>query len=60
MDTYDDLAVRAERGELNPSGRVRRGEAATQAGREALMEATGAASAEEAVELALGARGVDS
>lgn len=53
MDTYDDLAARAERGELTIRGPVKRGQAASVAARAALVNAAGAVSEEEAVRLAL-------
>jgi len=53
---YDALADRAERGELRPVGRPKRGEAAAEEGRRMMMEATGAKTWEEAVALVLGSR----
>lgn len=54
-EKYEDLAARAERGELRAKpGTIKRGSAAREAARSALLEATGAASLEEATELALG------
>ena len=51
---YAELAERAERGELRPAGRVKRGPEAAAEGRRLIMEATGASSVEEAFRLALG------
>lgn len=53
--SYNDLADAAERGELAPIPGTRlTGAAAAEAGRAALMEATGAATIEDASRLALG------
>jgi hypothetical protein len=52
---YDDLATRAERGELTiKPGTVLRGEPARSAARDALMEATGAGTVPQAATLAVG------
>ncbi len=51
---YADLAERAERGELRPIGRPKRGAEAAAEGRRLIMEASGASSLEEAFRLALG------
>lgn len=52
---YDDLAARAERGELTAKpGTVLRGDAARADARNALMEATGADTLQDAVRLAMG------
>ncbi len=54
-DKYEDLAARAEHGELAVKpGTVRHGVAAAAAARSALMEATGASTPQEAVRLAVG------
>lgn len=54
-DKYDELAARAERGELTVKpGTIRRGAAAAAEARSALMAATGAATPQEAVQLAMG------
>lgn len=60
-DKYEGLAARAERGERTvKSGTVRRGEAARAEARTALREATGAATPQEAVRLAVGRPSVGS
>lgn len=52
---YEDLAARAERGELAvKTGTVRRGDEARAHAREALMEATGTATLDDAIRLAVG------
>ena len=52
---YESLAARAERGEMTVKpGTVRRGDAARADARNALMEATGAVTPQEAVQLAMG------
>ncbi len=52
---YDDLAARAEAGDLQSvRGTTRRGAAAADAGRAALLAATGSSSVEDATALALG------
>lgn len=51
---YAALAARAERGELKPTGQPLYGEDAAEAGRSLLMQATGASSAEDATQIALG------
>ncbi|GAA1678253.1 hypothetical protein GCM10010977_29860 [Citricoccus zhacaiensis] len=54
-DTYEELAGRAARGDLTVKpGTIRRGEDARPDARHALVEATGAASPQEAVRLAVG------
>ncbi|MGC0273463.1 ribbon-helix-helix protein, CopG family [Pseudactinotalea sp. Z1739] len=54
-DKYDDLAAGAERGDLTVKlGTVRRGEAAAAAARSALMDATGATTEQEVVQIAVG------
>ena len=53
--TYDELAARAERGELAiKKGTARRGPAATAETQHLLMEATGTASLEDMTQVALG------
>lgn len=60
-EKYDKLAARAERGDLAVKpGTVRRGEPARAAARSALMEATGAATPQEAVRLSVGRPSVGS
>ncbi|MWV51616.1 ribbon-helix-helix protein, CopG family (plasmid) [Rathayibacter sp. VKM Ac-2803] len=55
MTDYDDLADRAERGQLAPApGTALRGAAAADAARDALLAATGADSLENAVTIARG------
>lgn len=57
MSSYDDdLAARAERGELHvkPGGINLRGDAAANEARRLLMEATGATTPEEVVQIAVG------
>lgn len=55
MTNQDELAARAERGELKVKpGTVRRGAAARSAARDSLMEATGADTVAEALQLAVG------
>lgn len=55
MTDYDELAERAERGELTViEGTTRVGDDAAEAGRLALLEATGASSLKEATRIALG------
>lgn len=55
MSEYDDLADRAERGELTIRPEtVRRGRAAADHGRQALMAATGQSTVEDATRVALG------
>lgn len=54
MTNYDELALRAENGELAPKGKALRGSAAAESGRKLLMDATGADTVEAAVSLALG------
>ncbi len=54
MKRYDELADRAERGELKPVGQVKRGAAAAAAGQAMLLRATGATSLDEAVEVTMG------
>lgn len=52
---YDELAARAERGELAVKpGTVRRGAAAAEEAQRRLMEATGTTSTEEMTRVALG------
>ena len=52
---YDDLAARAEAGDLQPvPGSIRRGSAAAGSGRAALLAATGAATVEDATRMAVG------
>lgn len=54
-DKYDALAARAERGELTVKpGSVRRGDASRAEAQRALLEATGAESVQEAMELTAG------
>jgi hypothetical protein len=54
-DRYEDLADRAERGELRAvPGTVLRGDAARDAGRRELLDATGASTLQEATRIALG------
>jgi len=54
-DKYDELAARAERGELAVKpGTIRRGADAAADAQRALMEATGATSLKEATKLAIG------
>lgn len=52
--TYEELSAAAENGELTVSGEVRTGQAAVDYARSLLLEATGAATIEEATQLALG------
>lgn len=60
MTDYNELAARAERGGLAPvRGTVLRGEAAAEAARAALMEATGTATIEDAVTIARGRPRID-
>jgi hypothetical protein len=60
MTDYDELAARAERGELTPiPGTARRGSTAAVAGRADLMAATGADTLDEAVAIALGRTRLD-
>lgn len=55
MAKHDDLAARAERGELKVKpGTVRRGAVARSAARDSLMEATGADTVSEAMRLGVG------
>ena len=55
MTDYDDLAARAERGELHVKpGTVLRGAAAADEGRRALMDATGATDPDELTRIVLG------
>ena len=55
MNDYDELAGRAERGELPViSGTALVGAAAAAAGRQMLLDATGASDLEEATQIALG------
>ena len=55
MTNYDDLAERAEAGQLTVKpGTIRRGTASAEAGRRALMEATGADTLDAAVSIARG------
>lgn len=55
MTSHDELSARAERGELSVKpGTVRRGADARARVQESLMEATGADSVPEAVEIAVG------
>ena len=51
---YAELADMAERGELRPVGRAKRGPEAAAEGQRLLMEATGASSVEETFRLSLG------
>lgn len=58
-ENYDELAARAERGELRiKPGTVRRGAAAASEAQRLLMEATGASSIEEMTRVALGRPGL--
>lgn len=60
-DKYEELAARAERGDLAVKpGTVRRGKSARADARSALMKATGATSPEDAVHLAVGRPSVGS
>lgn len=55
MGDYDELARRAEHGGLTVKpGTIRRGPEAAEAARVALMDATGATTAEEATRIAVG------
>jgi hypothetical protein len=55
MTDYDELAARAERGELTPiPGTARRGSTAQDASRADLMAATGADTLDQAVAIAIG------
>ena len=55
MNDYDELAGRAERGELPViAGTVLAGAAAAAAGQQMLLEATGASNVDEATRIALG------
>ncbi|WP_316295648.1 ribbon-helix-helix domain-containing protein [Clavibacter michiganensis] len=55
MTNYDDLAARAERGELAPiPGTDLHGSAAADAGRAMLMDATGTDTLDDAMAVALG------
>lgn len=55
MKDYDELAKRAERGELSViSGTALAGAAAAAAGRQVLLDATGASNLDEATQIALG------
>lgn len=51
---YDDLARKAERGKLRPSGKQLRGREATEASQKLLMEATGTQTVDDATRVALG------
>lgn len=53
-DKYDELTARAERGELTvKTSTIRRGDAAASEARSALIAATGGATPQEAVQLAM-------
>lgn len=55
MTNYDELSAMAEAGELQVKpGTTLSGDAAAEYGRQALMDATGAATVDEAVTIALG------
>lgn len=55
MDKYEELASRAEHGELAVKpGTIRHGEDAASTAREALMDATGTDTVEEATRIAVG------
>lgn len=54
MKRYDELADRAERGELRPTGQPLHGGGAAAAGQAMLLRATGTRSLDDAVEVTLG------